>query len=88
MNTEIWGNRWLHSLVLGLFGVAIVLTYRDTLGVGPVFVMAVGPIFAWLLGRFHERAVVIEAGLADEDELRDARRESEAESSLFGWGRG
>jgi len=83
MRTEIWGNRWLHSLLLGLFGVAVVLTYRDTLAVGPVFAVASGPIFAWLLGRLHERAIVIGAGLADEDELREARRESEAENSMF-----
>ena len=86
MNTDIWGNRWFHSLLLGLFGVAVVLTYRESLGTLPVFVLAAGPIFAWLLGRLHERAVVVQAGLADEDELRDARRQSEARTSILGRG--
>lgn len=84
MNESLWGNRYLHSLLLGLFGVAVVLIYREQLGTAPVFAIAAGPIFAWTLGRLHERALIVDAGLADEDELREVRREAAANSSLFG----
>jgi len=84
MNESFWGNRYVHSLLLGLFGVAVVLSYREQLGTVPVFAIAAGPIFAWTLGRLHERALVVASGLADEDDLREARREAAAENSLFG----
>lgn len=59
--------------------VLIVIVLIDTLReIVPYWdiLLAVGLLVTWVLGQRYERALIIEAGLADDDEIRQAERES------------
>lgn len=71
------GNRLVHMVVLTIFVAVAVLEPMRTVVPMWEYVLAVGVVLAWMLGQRHERAIIVEAGLADEREVRTAERESQ-----------
>jgi len=62
-----------------IMSVLIVIVLLDTLReIVPYWdvLLAVGLLVTWMLGQRYERALIIEAGLADEDDIRRVERES------------
>jgi hypothetical protein len=76
MNAELWGNSTVHTLILSAIGLAIVFLYRDVIGVPAILFVAGAPLVTWGLGRIHERAIYLEARVANEADLREARRKA------------
>lgn len=68
-------NRILH--VLALTGLAVVLVLLS--GDLPQFqrlVVGFAPIVTWMLGQQYERAIVLDAGVIDADELSELERDA------------
>jgi len=74
MNTGLWANRTVHTIVLSVVGFALVVGLRDILGIYQAALVATAPLVTWTLGRFHERALIVDTGLVDEDQIREASR--------------
>lgn len=79
---KVLGNRLLHMLILTAFvAVAIIEPFRAVVPMWE-YVLGVGFMLVWLLGQRYERMVVVEAGLAERHEVREAERASQ---TWFPW---
>lgn len=68
--------RWGSVMIMSVLIVIVLLdTLREIVPYWDVL-LAVGLLVTWMLGQRYERALIIEAGLADEDDIRRVERES------------
>ncbi len=73
---DVFGNRWVQLSVITLFVVLAVLEPLHALIPRWEIVLAVGFIVTWMFGQRYEREIVVEAGLADRQDVMDAERDA------------
>lgn len=72
--TDIAANRLLHIGVLT--AIALVLLWMtEDFPVAYRFFVALAPLVTWVLGKYYERSIIIQAELVDVEELRELERE-------------
>lgn len=70
-------------MVLSVLVIGVLLVLYQSVGIVIAAVVAVVPIATWTLGRLHERAIVIEGELVNEDDLRAAEYKLHQELTLL-----
>ena len=77
--SSLLASRWVHNTILVVLMAIVILAPPDLLP-RPEIVSAAFILLAWVLGEHYERLTVIEAGLADREELKAAEQDKR------GWG--
>lgn len=75
MHSRYLTRRYVHTIFLSALALGLFYLVRPHMGTILSFLVAVTPLVSWSVGRLYERSIVITSGLADEDELREARAE-------------
>lgn len=70
-------------IVLTLFVAMALLEPVRTLVPRTELVLATGFLVAWMLGQRYERAIIVDAGIADRNEILEVERRS---ANMWGWG--
>lgn len=74
-SNRLVANRILHVLVLTGLAVVLVLLSGDLPQIQRL-VIGFAPIATWMLGQQYERAIVLDAGVIDADELSELERDA------------
>jgi len=74
MTGRFSANRLVQMAVLSAVALALLFLVRPQVSDAVAFVVAVAPLVTWVLGKRYERAIVLDAGLVDEEELSAAER--------------
>lgn len=72
--TDIGANRLLHLVILTVVVLTIV-GIVDGLANPTAVYLAVAPIVTWMLGKYYERSIVLQADLVESETLRELERE-------------
>lgn len=75
--TSILANRWIHNTLLALMMAVVILVPSLP---RPEILASAFILIAWVIGEHYERLTVLDAGLVDREELKEAEREKR------GWG--
>ena len=78
MRVDIWKKRLVHNAVIGILVLGIVLGLQNVLDTIPLLIVAAAPVLTWVMGRFHERAIVLDSGLATEEQVKNVVHEYES----------
>ena len=78
MKVDFWKRRLVHNAVIGVLVIGIVLGLQDILDTIPLLIVAAAPVLTWVMGRFHERAIVLDSGLATEEQVKKVVHEYES----------
>jgi hypothetical protein len=78
---RLLANRLVHSVVLVLMAALIIYGLPDSVPRHEI-IFAAFVVVAWMLGQRFERAIILDAELADPEDVREVEREA---SSFFDW---
>lgn len=82
MLRRILAYRPAHILLLIIIALGIIIGVQQELGNEAALILAVAPTLTWWLGQHFERAMILEEGLVDEEELKIAERNA---ASIYTW---
>ena len=71
--TDLLANRLIHIAILTVVAVALVLYFADQPTIYRLTI-ALSPLVTWMMGKYYERSIILQADLVDEEELRTLER--------------
>lgn len=74
-DTAVLANRIFHLIILTMI-VLLTIGLVDTLARPALLFVAISPLVTWVLGKYYERSMILDADLVDPDTLRDLEREN------------
>lgn len=71
---DLIANRLIHVGVITVIALVALILTAELPTVQRVF-LAVSPIATWVIGKYYERAIIVQAELVDLDTVRELERE-------------
>ena len=70
---DVLASRFVHVVVLTAVCLVIIFLTGDLTREMRIFV-GISPIAGWMLGKYYERSIILQAELIDSDELKELER--------------